>query len=117
MLPKGLGGFGGLGDLANLPGMLKQAMDMKGKLVELKEQLANETVEASAGGGMVTAVVSGRFEILSLKIDPEVIDKNDPEVLETLVRAAINEGVRKIQDMVRARMSEAAGGLDLSGLT
>ena len=117
MLPKGLGGLGGLGNLGNLSGMLKQAMEMKGKLEELKAQLAEETVESSAGGGMVTAVVSGRFEIVSLKIDPEVIDRNEPEVLETLVRAAINEGVRKIQDMMRTKMQEAAGGLDLSGLT
>jgi len=114
VLPKGLGGLGGLG---NLPGMLKQAMETKGKLEELKEKLGNETVEATSGGGMVKAVISGRFEIVSLKIDPEVIDKNDPEVLETLIRAAINEGVRKVQEIVRAKMSEAAGGLDLSGLT
>lgn len=116
MLPKGLGGLGGLGNLGNLSGMLKQAMEMKGKIEELKQQLANETVEATAGGGMVQVVVSGRFEIVSLKIDPEVIDKSDPEMLETLVRAAVNEGVRKIQDMVRQKMSEAAGGLDLSSL-
>ena len=89
---------------------------MKGKIEELKQKLANETLEASSGGGMVRVVMSGSFELVSLKVDPDVIDKNDPEMLETLVRAAVNEGVRKVQDMVKAKMQEAAGGLDLSSL-
>jgi hypothetical protein len=111
VLPKGLGGLGDLG------GMMKKAMEMKGKLEEMKETLAEDKLEASAGGGMVEVVLNGKFELESLKIDPEVIDKEDPEMLETLVRAAINEGVRKVQDHVKAKMAEMTGGMDIPGLT
>lgn len=108
MLPKGLG---------NLSNMVKQAMDVKNKMEELKDSLANEQVEATAGGGMVTIVMNGKFEVLSVKIDPEVIDKEDPEMLETLVRAAMNEGNRKVQELVKSKMSDIAGDVDIPGLT
>jgi len=106
----------GLGNLGNLGGLMKQALEMKGRMEEMKEQLASETLEASSGGGMVRVTLNGKFEILSLKIDPEIIDKNDAEALETLVRAAINEGVRAVQDRVHAKMAELTGGLDIPGL-
>ena len=111
MLPKGLGG---LGDMA---GMMKQAMQMKSKMEELKEQMGNETVEASAGGGMVTLVMSGKMEVISVSIDPEVIDKEDPETLESLVQAAMNDGVQRAQELIKARMTELTGGIDIPGLT
>jgi len=107
----------GLGDLGNLGNIFKQAMNMKAKVEELKEKLADERVEATAGGGMVTVVMNGKFEVDSVAIDPDVIDREDPEMLETLVRAAMNEGVRKVQDLVKERMSEVAGGIDIPGLT
>ena len=108
MFPKGMG---------NISGLLKQAMDVKGKIEELKENLANETIEASAGGGMVNVVMTGKFEIVSLQIDPDVIDKDDPEMLETLVRAAVNEAVRKTQELVKSKMTEITGGIDIPGIT
>ena len=111
MLPKGLGSLGNLG------GMLKQAMEMKGKIEELKERLGDEHVEAAAGGGMVKVVMNGRFELQSLKIDPEVVDTDDIEMLETLVTAAINEGIRQVQDLVKAKMTELTGGIDIPGIT
>ncbi len=111
MLPKGLGG---LGDMA---GMMKQAMQMKSKMEELKEQLADATVEATAGGGMVTIVMNGKFEVLSVSIDPEVIDKEDSETLEALVQAAFNDGVQRAQEMIKSRMTELTGGIDIPGLT
>jgi len=111
VFPKGLGG---LGDMA---GMMKQAMQMKAKMEELKERLADETVEASAGGGMVSLVMNGKFEVMSVKIDPEVVDKDDVETLETLVQAAINDGVQRAQEMIKAKMSELTGGIDIPGLT
>jgi DNA-binding YbaB/EbfC family protein len=100
-----------------MAGMMKQAMQMKAKMEELKESLGDETVEASAGGGMVTIVMSGKFEVMSVQIDPEVIDKDDPETLETLVQAAINDGVQRTQEMIKARMTEMTGGIDIPGLT
>ena len=111
LLPKGLGN---LGDLA---GMMKQAMQMKAKAEEMKEKLADETVEASSGGGMVTVVMNGKFEVMSVTIDPEVIDRDEPEMLQTLVQAAVNEGVTKVQELVQDKMKELTGGLNIPGLT
>jgi hypothetical protein len=111
VLPKGLGG---LGDMA---GMMKQAMQMKAQMEEMKEQLGNETVEAAAGGGMVTIVMTGKFEVVSVTIDPEVIDKEDPDTLQSLVQAAFNDGVERTQQMIKARMTEMTGGIDIPGLT
>ncbi len=111
MLPKGLGGLGNLG------GMLKHAMEMKGKIEELKEHLGDERVEASSGGGMVKVVMNGKFELQSIKIEPEIVDVNDVEMLETLVTAAVNEGIRQVQELVKSKMSELTGGFDIPGLT
>lgn len=111
MLPKGIGK---LGDLSN---MLKQAMQLKSRMEELKETLGDERVEASAGGGMVTVVMTGKMEIVSMSIDPDVIDREDPEVLETLVTAAANEAIRKAQELVKSKMTDMTGGIDIPGLT
>jgi DNA-binding YbaB/EbfC family protein len=92
-------------------------MDVKNRLEGLKETLANERVEASSGGGMVRVVMTGKFEVESLRIDPEIINKEESEVLETLVTAALNEAVRKTQDLVKAKMAELTGGMELPGLT
>jgi len=107
----------GLGNFANLQGIIRQAMDVKGKIEELKETLGNERIEAAAGGGMVSVVMTGKFEIDSIKIDPEIINKDDPEVLETLVTAAVNDAVRKTQEVVKSRIAELTGGIDVPGLT
>lgn len=103
--------------LGNLQGILRQALDVKNKIDALKDVLANERVEASSGGGMVKVVMTGKFEIESLKIDPEIINKDEPEMLETLVSAAINEAVRRTQDLVKTKMAELTGGMDIPGLT
>ena len=107
----------GLGDLSKMGGLIKQAVEMKGRIEEVKEQLENERVEASAGGGMVTVVVTGKMDVVSVKIDPEVIDKDDPEMLETLIRAAFNEAAAKSRDMVKSKMTELTGGFEIPGLT
>lgn len=106
--------FKGLGDLG---GLLKQAMDVKQRVEAFKEQLSSEQVEASAGGGMVSVIITGTFEVVSLKIDPELINKDEPEMLETLVRAAFNEATRKVSELIKDKMSEVTGGLDLPGFT
>ena len=110
MLPKGLGNLGNLG------GMLKQAMEMKGKIEELKESLGDELVEAASGGGMVKVVMNGRFELQSITIEPEIVDANDVEMLETLVAAAVNEGIRQVQELVKTKMTELTGNVDIPGL-
>ncbi len=107
----------GLGDLTKMGGVLKQAMDLKNKIEELKGTLGDIQVEASAGGGMVTVVMNGNTEVLDVKIDPDVVDKEEVEMLETLVRAAVNEATEKAKQMVKEKMTEVAGGLDIPGLT
>jgi len=111
VLPKGLGNLG------NMAGMLKQAMEMKSKMEAMKDSLANETVEASAGGGMVKVVVNGKCKLVSISIDPEIVNKEETEMLETMIQAAINEGVDRVQDLIRQRMTELTGGIDIPGLT
>ena len=108
MLPKGIGDLGG---------MMKQAMSLKANLDDLKETLGNERIEASSGGGMVTIVMTGKQEILSVKIDPEIINSDDPEMLETLIQAAANEAIRKVQELVKSKMTELTGGIDIPGIT
>jgi nucleoid-associated protein EbfC len=107
-------GLGGLGDMA---GLLKNAMQMKDRIEEVKESLANERVEAQAGGGMVTVVMNGKFEVQSVRIEPEIIDPNEKEMLETLVAAATNEATRRVQELVKSKMTEITGGVNIPGLT
>ncbi|MBI2421214.1 MAG: YbaB/EbfC family nucleoid-associated protein [Candidatus Hydrogenedentes bacterium] len=107
----------GLGDLAKMGGILKQAMEMKDRIESIKESLGNERVEASAGGAMVTVLLNGKMEVLSVKIDPEIINAAEPEVLETLVQAAFNDAIGKAQDLVKGKMTEMTGGFEIPGLT
>jgi len=91
--------------------LVKEAQKLQAQLESLKEEVGKRKVEASAGGGMVTVQASGNQEILSIKIDREVITPDDPQMLEDLVLAAVNEALRKAREMVAAEMSKLAGGL------
>jgi nucleoid-associated protein EbfC len=102
--------------MANMNDMMKQAKQMQDRLLRAKEDAANKTVEATAGGNMVTVVVSGRPEVVSLRIDPSVVSADDTEMLQDLVIAAVNEGIRKSQKMVEDEMSKLLGGLKIPGL-
>jgi len=102
--------------LTNFGKIMKQAQQVQARMMKLQEELALKTVEASAGGGMVTAVVNGRFEIVSLKIEKDVVNPDDVEMLQDLVAAAVNEGVRKAQEMAQAEMSKITGGLQIPGM-
>ena len=96
--------------------MLQQVQQMQAEMVKAQEQLANETVEASVGGGMVTVTASGAGEIVSIKIKPEAIDPDDPESLEDLVLAGVNEAIRNAQELMQSRLGGAMGGLGGLGL-
>ncbi len=96
--------------------MLRQAQIMQKKMTELQEQLGERTVEATAGGGMVTVVVSGKQDLKSIKIDPAAVDPEDVEMLQDLVLAAINEGVRLSKEMVEKEMSALTGGIKIPGM-
>ncbi len=96
---------------------MKQAKKMQERMARLQEELETKTVDASSGGGMVSVVVNGKFEIISLKIEKDVVSAEDVEMLQDLVMAAVNEGVRKAQEMATAEMSKITGGLNIPGLT
>jgi nucleoid-associated protein EbfC len=96
--------------------MLQQVQQMQEQMAKAQEELANETVEASAGGGMVTVKATGALEITEIKISPEAIDPNDPEMLEDMVVAAVNEAIRSAHALVEAKLGPALGGLSGLGL-
>jgi nucleoid-associated protein EbfC len=100
----------------NMNKMLAQVQKMQQDMVAAQEQLKHETVEASAGGGMVKVKVSGDLEIQSIVIDAAAIDPEDPELLQDMVLAAVNEGLRSAQELAASKMSGLTGGLDLGGL-
>ena len=95
---------------------LQQVKALQEKMAKMQEELAFKKVEASAGGGMVTVVVNGRQEVLSIKIDPQVVDPEDIEMLQDLVVAAVNDALRRAQEMIAAEMGKLAGGLNIPGL-
>jgi nucleoid-associated protein EbfC len=96
--------------------MMKQVQEMQKKMAEAQEQLADETVEASAGGGMVTVVMTGALEVREVRIKPEAVDPDDVEMLQDLVTAATNEALRSAQALASDRMGGATGGLDLPNI-
>ena len=97
--------------------MIRQAQQLQRQIAKLQEELESATVESSAGGGMVKAVVSGKLRVESLEIDPQVVSDDDVDILQDLVAAAVNEGLEKAQEMASDRMSALTGGLGIPGLT
>jgi DNA-binding YbaB/EbfC family protein len=97
--------------------IMKQAQKMQKQMMEMQEELANRTVEATVGGGMVTVIANGQQEILSIRIDPEVVDPNDVEMLQDLILAAVNEAHRRSQELMSDEMSKLTGGMKIPGLT
>src|SRR3954452_486625 len=100
----------------NMANMMKQVQKMQADMLAAQEQLKNEVVEASAGGGMVTVKMSGDLVLQELRIDPEGIDPEDPEMLQDMVQAAVNEAIRAAQELAASRMSGLTGGMDLGAL-
>ena len=101
---------------ANMNQMIKQAKKMQEQMTKMQEELQEKIVEASAGGGAITAKVNGKQEVLEIKIKPEVVDPEDVEMLEDLILAVVNEAIKKSQDMVSGEMSKITGGLNIPGL-
>ena len=106
-MSKGLGG---------LDTIMKQAQELQERLGRIQEDAAARTAEGSAGGGMVTAVVSGRLEVVSLRIDPSVLASGDLDMVQDLVVAAVNQGIRAAQAMMADEMKKLTGGLKIPGL-
>jgi DNA-binding YbaB/EbfC family protein len=101
---------GGIGN------MMKQAQKMQARLAKMQEELAHKTVDATAGGGMVSVTVNGKNEVVNIKIEKEVVNPEDIEMLEDLVLAAVNEGLRKSQEMAQDEMGQITKGLNIPGL-
>jgi DNA-binding YbaB/EbfC family protein len=100
----------------DLSGMMKQAQKLQAKMMAMQAELGNRTVSAQAGGGMVEAVVNGRQELVSLRIDPEVVAPDDVEMLQDLIQAAINEALNRSREMMAQEMSKLTGGMQIPGL-
>lgn len=95
---------------------LRQAQELQARLAKAQEELATATAEGSAGGGMVKVVATGQQKVQSVKISPEVVNKEDVEMLEDLVTAAVNEALEKSQEMAQKRLSALTGGFNIPGL-
>ena len=100
----------------NMNQMLKQVQKMQADMMKAQEDLANETIESSAGGGMVTVTISGDLVLKDLKIDPDAVDPEDVEMLQDTVLAAVNEAIRQAQEHAAKKMGGLTGGMDLGGL-
>lgn len=96
--------------------MMKQVQKMQQEMERLQQELVEKTVEATAGGGMVRVVCNGRHQLTSIEINPEAVDPDDVEMLQDVVMAAVNEALRKSQEMVDGEMERITGGLGLPGL-
>lgn len=104
------GGFGGMGGM-NMNNLMKQAQKMQKKMEETQAALAEKTLEVTSGGGAVKIVITGKKVIQSIKIDPEVLDPDDVEMLEDLMLSAVNEAIRQAEDMANNEMSKVTGGM------
>ena len=107
--------FKGIGDLANIGQMMRQAQQMGAKMQEVQEQLKQQRVTGSAGAAMIEVDANGVGEILAVRIDPSLIDKGDREMIEDLLPAAINDASQKAKELHAEALKEAAGGLELPG--
>jgi nucleoid-associated protein EbfC len=102
--------------MPNMGNLLKKAQQLQEQMAKLQEELNEKTVETSAGGGMVTVVATGKQEISSIKIDPEVVNQEDIEMLEDLVLAAVNDALFQAKQMVSEEMTKITGGVNIPGL-
>ena len=96
--------------------MMKQAQKLQAQMLRLQEEMAEKTVETTAGGGMIKVIANGRQQILSIQIEKEVVDPDDVEMLQDLMLAAVNDALQKSQEMVSAEMNKLTGGLNIPGL-
>ena len=102
--------------MPNMGNLLKKAQQLQEKMAKLQEELSEKTVETSAGGGMVTVIATGKQDIASIKIDPEVVNQEDIEMLEDLVLAAVNDALSQAKQMVSEEMTKLTGGVNIPGL-
>ncbi|MCJ7684750.1 MAG: YbaB/EbfC family nucleoid-associated protein [Desulfobacteraceae bacterium] len=102
--------------IPNMGQIMKQAQKFQTKMAKLQEELSERTVEASAGGGMVTVVANGGQDVLSVRIDPEVVDPDDVEMLQDLIMAAVNDALNKAKAMMNEEMGQLTKGMNIPGM-
>ena len=112
-MPKGFGG--GMPGM-NMNNLMKQAQKMQKQMAEMQEAMAEKTLEVSAGGGAVKVKINGEKQILDLQISPDAVDPDDVEMLQDLVRSAVNEAIRQMDEAVNSQMSQITGGMNLPGM-
>lgn len=100
----------------NVNKMMKQVQKMQQDMMKLQEELGNRVVESTAGGGVVKVIVNGKNEVVSVEIKPEAVDPDDVEMLQDLITAAVNDALKKAQEMVSEEMGKLTGGLKIPGL-
>jgi DNA-binding YbaB/EbfC family protein len=105
--------FGNMGNMGNMAGMMKKVQKLQADMAKLQEELKARTLETTVGGGAVKVVVTGEKQIQSIKIDPSAVDPEDIEMLEDLIMAAINDAIKKVDDMMAQEMGKLTGGLNL----
>lgn len=110
------GGFRGMPGGMNQAAMMKQAQKMQQQMLQMQQEMETKEYEATAGGGMVTAAVNGKHELLRINIDPEAVDPEDVEMLQDMIIAAVNQAMRTADSEASANMSKLTGGLNLGGL-
>ncbi len=110
------GGFRGMPGGMNQAAMMKQAQKMQQEMLRMQEEMENKTYSATSGGGMVTAEVNGKHEVVSLTVKPEAVDPDDVEMLQDMIMAAVNEAMRTADTEAANNMSRLTGGLNLGGL-
>ncbi|MFP4194682.1 MAG: YbaB/EbfC family nucleoid-associated protein [Desulfobacterales bacterium] len=103
--------------MKNMGKLMKQAQQLQDKMNKLQEEMADKTVEATAGGGMVKVVANGKQQIVSINIEKEVVDPEDVDMLQDLIVAAVNEALTRSQEMVSEEMNKLTGGMNIPGLT
>lgn len=103
-------------DMGGMGNLFKQAQEIQARLAQVQEDLGRKTVQASSGGGMVQVTVNGHLAFSSIKVDPAVVNPQEKEMLEDLILAAVNEGLRRAREMVSEEMSKVTGGFKIPGL-
>lgn len=101
------------GNMGNMAGMMKKVQKLQSDMAKMQEELKTRTIEVTAGGGAIKVVMNGEKQIQSLKISPSAVDPEDVEMLEDLVAAAVNEAIKKVDDMMATEMGKLTGGLNL----
>lgn len=115
-MAKGKFNMGPMGGMGNMSNMIKQAQKMQQDMLKMQEEIEQQSVEATSGGGAVTVKMSGKKVLEEIKINPEVVDADDVEMLEDLILVAVNDALKKVDDINQSKMSQLTGGMNIPGL-